>query len=278
MGKILFFDVDGTLLNFNGEMSLSTQIALNKAKENGHRVFICTGRSRFALSKNLLDFNFDGIVGAAGAYVECEGNEIFHHFMPQDDINKVLALCKKQDLIYSCQTKDQMLMTERSKQRVIEYFKEKKGLSEDEIKQIPLFINNMNKEISPEIEKNVERIEKIVYRMSTIPITEVKKTLGTSMDVTMISFETADESGGEITCAGIHKALGMQKVLDFYGVEQKDSIAIGDGPNDIEMMQFAGTSVAMGNASDKVKNEADMVTKHVDKGGIFHGLERLGII
>jgi Cof subfamily protein (haloacid dehalogenase superfamily) len=278
MGKILFFDVDGTLLNFNGEMSLSTQIALNKAKENGHHIYICTGRSRFALPRKLLQFNFNGIVAAAGAYVECEGSTIFHHIMPKEDVNKVLALCKKEDLMYSCQTKDQILMTEKSKQRVIEYFKEKKGLQEEQIKQIPLFINNMNKGISPEIEKNIGCIEKIVYRMSAIPIFKVKETLGSSMEVTMLSFENGDESSGEITCAGIHKALGMQKVLDYYGVEQKESIAFGDGPNDIEMMQYAGTSVAMGNATKRVKELADIVTEHVNEDGILHGLKRLEVI
>ena len=55
-------------------------------------------------------------------------------------------------------------------------------------------------------------------------------------------------------------------------------IAIGDGPNDLQMMEYAGISVAMGNARDEVKRLADMVTDHIDEDGILHAFERLGLI
>ena len=57
-----------------------------------------------------------------------------------------------------------------------------------------------------------------------------------------------------------------------------DAVAISHGPNDLQMMEYAGISVAMGNARDEVKRLADMVTNHIDEDGILHAFERLGLI
>ncbi len=278
MQKIIFFDVDGTLVDFNGDMPKSNLHALEQLKLKGHKIYICTGRSRFSLTQKLLDANFDGIIGASGAYVECEGQEIYQHIMNPDDVHNILELAQREDWIYSCQTKDQILMPDRSKERMLDYFKEQKGLTEEQIKENPLFVNFLKKGISSEIEKNIDKIEKIVYRESPSPIHKVKEVLGENIEVTMLSFEGANEGSGEISTVGIHKAFGIQKVLDYYGMDRSESIAFGDGPNDIEMMQYVGLSVAMGNATDAVKEVADMVTDAVHEDGIIHALEKLKLI
>ena len=59
---------------------------------------------------------------------------------------------------------------------------------------------------------------------------------------------------------------------------REDSIAIGDGPNDLQMMEYAGVGVAMGNAKEEVKKLADMVTSDVAEDGIYHAFEKLGLI
>ena len=73
----------------------------------------------------------------------------------------------------------------------------------------------------------------------------------------------------------------IKKIVDdieHLGVSREDTIAFGDGPNDFEMIEFAGIGVAMGNASEDLKEKADMVTTAIDKDGIFNGMKELGLI
>ena len=77
---------------------------------------------------------------------------------------------------------------------------------------------------------------------------------------------------------GITKATGIQKVLDFYGADVKDAIGIGDGANDIEMLKFCGTGIAMGNADERAKAAADIITDDIDKDGLYNAFKRMGLI
>ena len=78
--------------------------------------------------------------------------------------------------------------------------------------------------------------------------------------------------------AGVHKAAAIAVVLDHLGFDQADSIAFGDNLNDLEMLQFAGVGVAMGQASDRVKAVADEVTGSPDEDGIRDGFARHGLL
>ena len=77
---------------------------------------------------------------------------------------------------------------------------------------------------------------------------------------------------------GPYGEWGSRKYLNHVGISRENCIAIGDGPNDLQMMEYAGISVAMGNAREEVKRLADMVTDHIDEDGILHAFERLGLI
>lgn len=107
---------------------------------------------------------------------------------------------------------------------------------------------------------------------------EIREKLGSQFDVVPMSFMKDGTSSGEITQAGINKAYGMEKLLTYLGKTREDAIAFGDGPNDLEMLSYAGIGVAMGNADDSVKEKADMVTARIDEDGIFLALRKLKII
>ena len=66
--------------------------------------------------------------------------------------------------------------------------------------------------------------------------------------------------------------------MDELKIGREDTIAFGDGPNDVEMLKFAGTGVAMGNAILAVKQYADMVTDKIDEDGLYHAFERLHLL
>ncbi len=74
------------------------------------------------------------------------------------------------------------------------------------------------------------------------------------------------------------KATGIDSILHHYGIDRNECIGFGDGGNDIEMLDFCGIGVAMGNADDNVKAHADYVTTSVDDEGIANALRQLHII
>jgi hydroxymethylpyrimidine pyrophosphatase-like HAD family hydrolase len=74
------------------------------------------------------------------------------------------------------------------------------------------------------------------------------------------------------------KAIGIDCILHHYGIDRNECIGFGDGGNDVEMLEYCGIGVAMGNADDSVKSHADYVTTSVDEEGIEHALTELGVI
>jgi Cof subfamily protein (haloacid dehalogenase superfamily) len=82
----------------------------------------------------------------------------------------------------------------------------------------------------------------------------------------------------DINPLGIDKSVGIEKMNALYGITQEETMAFGDGGNDISMIRYAGIGVAMGNAEEKVKQSADYVTSSVDDDGIGAALRHFGII
>ena len=75
--KIIFLDVDGTLVNENGIVPESAKVAVKKARKNGHYVFLCTGRSKAEIYEDIMEIGFDGIIAAAGGYIELGDKVLF---------------------------------------------------------------------------------------------------------------------------------------------------------------------------------------------------------
>ena len=123
-----------------------------------------------------------------------------------------------------------------------------------------------------------ERNEKILYYGAPFTVEKVHADLAPYFDAVAISLDGMDEYAGEIGIGGINKATGMERYLKHVGIAREDSIAVGDGPNDLQMMEYAGIGVAMGNAREDVKARADMVTGHIDEDGLYSAFEKLGLL
>ena len=78
MNKIIFLDVDGTLVNYENYIPESAVKAIRKARKNGHKVYICTGRSKAEVYPELWEIGLDGMIGGNGSYVEHAGEIVFH--------------------------------------------------------------------------------------------------------------------------------------------------------------------------------------------------------
>ena len=82
----------------------------------------------------------------------------------------------------------------------------------------------------------------------------------------------------DIVCKGNSKQLGMDKIMERFGITLEETMAFGDGGNDISMLRHAGIGIAMGNANDTVKASANYVTDSVDEDGIWNALKHFNLI
>ena len=271
--KALFFDIDGTLVNSRGELPESARKALDLARKAGHKLFLCTGRNEVQIYSFLKDYGFDGIISAAGAMVTCEGKEIYHNFVPRQALDRCIDFFAGRPIIFGLQTASGNYMDEMSC-RVLEDSVEKYNLNE---KVLAAVTNGMD--IVPSI-RGYDDVEKMFYFECPETVEQVQQALGEEFLVLEGSLPIPTRVGGagEITLRGVKKSTGLEHAIRYFGIDRKDTVAFGDAPNDVDMLEFAQVGVAMGNAKEAAKAAADLVTEDIDADGLYLAMEKLGLL
>lgn len=270
--KIIFLDVDGTLVDFHGDLPESAREAVLQAKANGHRLVVCTGRLKAQIYPQVLAMGFDGIIASAGAYVECDGREIYRHVVDSEHLRRITDYFEAADIAYCYQTADGVIVTESNQRRINQRFFDA-GMDEAKIKKVMIVDIRAVDHIGDR-----KDVEKGAYYDSGRTVGELQEALGDYFKVEASSYEKGDSDSGEFTCAGVNKATGIARYVKWVGADMKDTIGVGDGPNDMEMLRTVAVSVAMGNASEDLKALADVVTDDVGEDGIKNAFRKLGLI
>lgn len=268
--KTIFFDIDGTLVEEGAYISDSTKQALHNLVEKGHQIAICTGRAKYQIPDWILE-SFPVIVAATGAYVSYNGKVIYEHVVPKEDARLVREAVQKANGILVGQTDRETILSEKNYQDIVEFLKKEVG-SEEKIK---ILLGNA---VFTERMEEYGNIRKYFYLCAEKTVEAFAGELGHLFDFTPASFGPRNVGNGEITCKDINKSFGMQKYIEYQGMKAEDTIAFGDGPNDLDMLSFAGIGVAMGNASEELKERADFVTKDIKEDGISYALKKLGLL
>lgn len=273
MRKIIFLDIDGTLISFNGSLSEKTREALKRAKEAGHTLMLCTGRTRCQIQEELLSEGlFDGMVAAAGAYIEYEGKEIYRKTIEPKLLERLVRNLKQENVALILMEKEHLYSSHEDWEVIKSSFE----------RQIPGALEKLEETMGNvvllENYNSLPIVEKVIFEDAPCPFEQVVEAAGASFDVIPSSFHQEVVRSGEISNAGVTKATGIERVLTHLEMKKEDTVAFGDSYNDIEMLDFAAVGVAMGNAPEDVKKAADMVTEDVDKDGLYLGFEKLGLI
>ena len=96
MPKLIFFDIDGTLWDERMVIPESTISTLKRLQENGHKIFLCSGRARGNIrAKELLDIGFDGIIAACGNHIELDGEVIYENILSPELTEHVVNVLRK---------------------------------------------------------------------------------------------------------------------------------------------------------------------------------------
>lgn len=270
--KYIFLDIDGTLVDFTGRLADSALDALRAAKANGHKLFICTGRQRSQVYPWLLEkVEFDGMVASSGAYAMAEGKCIVQHCFPHDYIAFLADYFTRSRTPYCVQTENTLMLEQWSADAIVSHYA-KDGIDRSKIGS--LF--GMTKIVDNICDLTVA--EKLIYYGASKGLDGVAADLGDRFSVVRYSFGNAGDRCGEVTDSRYTKATGMAEILRFFGAPQSDTIAVGDGDNDLEMMEYAAYGVAMGNATPALKAAVDMVTDDINADGLYNAFKSLGII
>ncbi|MTH55770.1 Cof-type HAD-IIB family hydrolase [Bacillus mangrovi] len=252
--KVVFFDIDGTLLDHEKKVPASARQAIEELRKAGHHVAIATGRAPFMFKDLREDLGIDSFVSFNGQYVVFEGEVIYKNPLKTETLEKVLQASEqtKHPLVFM--NHETMMATEKDHPMIRESMGSLKFhhpevnpsfFTESEIYQTLLFCRDGEEESYRKYED--------------------------------LNFIRWHECATDILPMGGSKAEGIKKLVERLPFEREDIYAFGDELNDLEMIEYAGTGVAMGNANQKVKDIADFITKPVNEDGILFAVRELGL-
>jgi Cof subfamily protein (haloacid dehalogenase superfamily) len=270
--KYIFLDIDGTLLSHTYGVSKSSIDAINQLHNNGHKVFISTGRSKSYVDDYIRRLPFDGFIYGAGAHVVVGEETLFVNTIPRDEVEKLLEFFSANNISYILEGANYSFHEDSA----LKFFRERTMLQSTDTPYLSLHKVADERILSIVSYADMrEEINKIsIFAKNNEDLELIKANYDTSYNV--ITYPTT--SSCEIIGNGINKASGIKHVMAHLGGDLKDCFAFGDSMNDYEMIRECGIGVAMGNADPKVKDVANFVSEDVDHDGIAYALAHFGLI
>lgn len=272
--KYIFLDIDGTLVDYDAKIPDSAILALKKAQKNGHKIIIASGRPLTKFYPQLLSsLKFDGLIASGGACVIYQNKLIFKSTIEGDALLSAIDYFEKKDIKFILQASDNTYALSDFVDVVIPNMRSV-GYSED------LIQSAYSDVVITDDPRKVSNVEKFSFFLSPLSPKEISKDLHGRFYVVDYSVGNIKQElfFGEMTLSSVTKATAIEKLMNFANAPISDSIAIGDSGNDLEMIEFAGIGVAMGNSTEQIKNAADFITTDVDKNGIYNAFVKLGLI
>ena len=242
--RTVFIDIDGTLVDeengpFNDDLE-----GIKIAKKRGVRFFLCTGRSLCQIQKIFLEAPWvEGMVVAGGAHVILNGKTLYHNWIPIGVLCEVSALFLETGR-RCCFRGDRHV-----------------------------YAVNQNSNKLPVTAK--DDFEK-KYSDARVSMLTVDHAIDTERVLLEKYFDIYHQiPHKDCFIKGEGKARGMQMILDALSLDKKDSVAIGDSANDMDVLSHAGTGIAVGNACEELKAIASWISAPVGKGAVVRALEYL---
>lgn len=263
MRKAVFFDIDGTIWDQKQRIPDSTREAFRLMKEQGHYLFISSGRTRiFIPDEPLKPLGFDGILAGCGTYGEFQGEEKFYYRIPLENIQHINEFLRQMEAAYVLEGRHLIYL---DMERFPEDSPFPRGLQGTLGEKLVRVTGN---ESSLEVSKFCVNYLKERERQK-----ELEQEIG--KDYTII------HRGGdfmEIVPKGYSKATGIREICKILGVAHEDTYSFGDSTNDLDMLEYTAHSIAMGDGMQQAKDAAEYVTAALWEDGIYQGCKHYGLI
>lgn len=269
MYKLLCTDMDGTLLNSEGEISEGNRRAIKLAHEKGVKVTICTGRVFTSASyfADLLEVKVP-VIASNGAYIKEKDKDeiIYKSVLGEENCKKILDILEAYKLYPHYHTTDKIFIeaiTKTSKNYI-----------------------NFNAKVPKDRQINIQIVESwnrtfSDYKDDIVKCVCVDDDKGKIMKAKqkLLKFkelEVVSSAGNnfEIMCKGVSKGRAVEILAAYYGLKSEEVMCIGDNENDLSMIKYAGMGVAMGNGEEFVKQAADFVTDTNNNDGVAKAIHK----
>lgn len=256
MPKLLLLDIDGTLLDSHKKLPASAKAALEQARKNGHDLAIATGRGPFMITKLLEELKIDTYITFNGQYISHKGQAIHKEAIDSTILNDIFEYAEQRD-------------------HPIVFMNEKKMVSSIDfhphIHESIKTLKMSHPELDKEFYLNNEVYQALVFCEEEEEQQYHDKFKG-------VDFVRWHRVSCDITPKGGTKARGIEHLIRATGHSIEETIAFGDGLNDLQMMDIAGYSVAMENGHEETKKRASYITDHVDNDGLAKAFKHLKLI
>lgn len=277
MGKIIFLDVDGTLVDYENRIPESAVRAIQTARKNGHKVYVCTGRSKAEMQPELWEIGLDGMIGGNGSYVENQGHVVMHQMITLEKCSAIVDWLHERNLEFYLESNEGLFASEHFEQRgekTIQEYMRRKG--EADAQKATVRNTFVGMVFDGELYRN--DVNKISYILNSYQ--DFLDTRERFSDMQNGTWGGKGEIAlfGDIGVANITKAHAIEELLKYLGADRTDTIAFGDAKVDIPMLEYCAFGVAMGNGGEEIKNMADYITDDVEEDGLYKAFEYLRLL
>lgn len=275
MGKMIFLDVDGTLVDYENHLPDSAVRAVRQARANGHRVYICTGRSRAEVYPWIWDIGLDGMIGGNGSYVEDHGHVVMHKRITAEQCRRIVDWLHGRGLEFYLESNNGLFASENFETAALpsvqQYAKRKTGSA-----------NITIRDVFPDMvfggELYRDDLNKVSFLLNSYQDYLDAKAAFPDLKAGTWGGKGEEALFGDLGVADIDKAAAVRTLVDYLGGDMADTIAFGDAKVDIPMLECCAVGVAMGGGGAEIRAMADYVTAPVEEDGLYKAFEHLGLL
>lgn len=259
--KLLFFDVDGTLLSEKThKIPNSAKKAIKSAQENGHLAFINTGRPRCSIDKEMMSVGVDGFVCGCGTYIEYHGQTLFQSELPSKVCKEIVTLLRKYHISALLEgTQGVFYEPENIHPKIEAIKKDYKACGFDISKTWD--------------DPNIQFDKATCWFHGNSDFEPFYQAMSQHFEAIKRA-----EDFYEFIQPQYSKATGIQFLVDYFGLQLDDAYAFGDSTNDLSMLTYVKNSIGMKESDPEVKKVVSFMTKDVDEDGIAYALEHFHLI
>lgn len=277
MGKILFIDIDGTLVDYENRLPASAVKAIRMARAAGHRVYLCSGRSKAENKQEIWDIGLDGYIGGNGSYVESDGEVVMHQLVTPEQCRRIVDWLHSRKLEFYLESNSGLYGSENFRQRAVPVMKEycrRKGkadadqASPDTVFPTMIYGADLYRDDVNKVSYILDSYQDFLDAREQFP------------DLQNGTWGGAGETAlfGDLGVKGITKAHAVEVLLKHLNARQEDTIAFGDAAVDIPMFKVCAQSCCMGSGGDRAKAAADYVTTAVEEDGLYNAFVHFGLL